>query len=207
MASQYPHLTAFQEWDFDCSAMLASHNGSLSISRHVRPDQSQICIKQTFRATGMNWTISKKTMINTGSITTIPPPDWTMIMMSYCQLMNKIDAVATQSQKTCTGITQTPSRWLTVAKGRNPNQTMGAPMETALGCRYAHNHHKAFRLNFLAKIRLSSFQWTMPDGHLQAVGTPHLPLHLLKVCWRRRATRIARCRSITKQLWIKQKTS
>jgi hypothetical protein len=158
MASQRPNFTASQERDFERSARTASQKGSLRVPRHVRPDESLICIKLTFRATGMNWTMSKKTMMNTESRTTIPPPVRTMMMTSYCQLMNGIDAVATQAQKARKGLAQIPSRRLTDSKERNPNQTSGAPMETVLGCRRAHNHLKALRLDLLAKIRRSSFQ-------------------------------------------------
>src|ERR1700687_1022520 len=113
MALQRPNLTASQERDFECSARIASQKCSLCIPRHVRPDECLICIKLTFRATGMNWTMSKKTMMNTESMTTILPLVQTMIMTSYCQRMNRIDAVATQAQMARKGLIQIPSRQLT----------------------------------------------------------------------------------------------
>jgi hypothetical protein len=41
----------------------------------------------------------KKMMMNTKSMTTIPPLVRTMMMTSYYQLMNGIDTVATQAHK------------------------------------------------------------------------------------------------------------
>jgi hypothetical protein len=58
----------------------------------------------------MNWMMLKKTIMNTESKRTIPPPVGTMMMTSDCQLMNRIDAVATQAQQSRQELTQISSR-------------------------------------------------------------------------------------------------
>jgi hypothetical protein len=150
----------------------------------------------------MNWMMSKKMMMNTESMTTLPPLVQTMMIRGYCQFINGINTVATQAQKNRKGLAQIPSRRLTDTKERNPFQTSGALMENVLSCRRDPNHTKALHLDLLAKLRCSLFQWIMPDGGLQGVGVLLLLLHLLKVSRGRRATMIARRHSITKQLSI-----
>jgi uncharacterized membrane protein SirB2 len=88
---------------------MASQKGSICLPRHIRLDESLICIKLTFRARGMNWIMSKKVM-NTESMSTIPPLIETMIITNYCQLMKETHAVATQAYKTRKGLAQILSR-------------------------------------------------------------------------------------------------
>ena len=202
MALQCPNLTASAGRDFEYWARIASQIDSLRIPKHVRPDESIICIKLTFWATRMNWTMTKKMIMNTESMTTIPPPVQTIMMRSYCQLMNGLDTVTIQPPKAQKGLTQIPSRQLTDSKERNSNQLSGEPIETVLSCQRTHNHIRALLLDFLAKIWHSSFQWIMLNSGLQGVRISQLPIHLLKVCRRQRATRIASCHSIKKQLLI-----
>jgi hypothetical protein len=52
----------------------------------------------SFRATRMNWMMTMKTMMNTESMSTIPPLAQTIIMTSDCQLVIGMDAVAIQAQ-------------------------------------------------------------------------------------------------------------
>jgi hypothetical protein len=159
-------------------------------------------MKLTFRATGMNWTMSKMTMMNTESMTTIPPPVQTLMIMSTSQLINKIDTVAIQNQKAWIGLVQIPSRCLTDFQEIIAHQTSEGQMETILGCWHAHNHLKALCINLLAEIPHSLFPCTMPDGGLPGVGIPKVPFHISKMHRGWRATRIARCHCITMQLSI-----